>query len=233
MKKTLMIFIIVVSSAFLFGCSEINLTEEEEAAYIEYAVNAVINHDNNYMMKLKKVEPETEPETEWISDDKINNGSSQENGNSSEGNNNTDTEAYSSFTEALGVTGLEANVTDVKECASYPEYGRDELGFSLTAVSGSRLAVVEIEVKNTTASAITLDTREGYSFKGVFNNISRTNAQVTFLDNALNSNTCIIEANQSKTLVLIYELNKEKLPEINKFVLSITHNEHNYNVSIK
>lgn len=230
MKKRALVLIIVLSAFSLCACKRIELDADTEEAYVEYAVNAVINHDKNNMLKLERVDIEPEEETTWVSDDETS--SSGNSTSSSEGDSSVEgTMTYSSFEEALGNNNLSVKTKGIKECASYPESDGENLTFAITASTGSRLVVVELEMTNISADSITLDTN-GYSFKGIINGVVRTNALLAF-DYALNGNAHTIEAGETKKVVLIYELNKDRVTSVDKVVVSVSRNDSTYNVSVK
>ncbi len=230
MKKRALILLIVLSAFSLCACKRIELDASTEEAYIEYAVNAVINHDKNNMNKLERVELETEEESSWISDSES---ESSTNSSTNVGVNDeiSGSIVYSSFEEALGNNGLSVKVKGIKECASYPESTGEELVFAITASAGSRLVVVELSMTNISQNALTLDTN-GYSFKGIINGIVRTNALKAF-DYALNGNSHSLAAGETKDVVLIYELNNERVSTVDKVVVSVIRDDSTYNVSVK
>ncbi len=227
MRKKALIFMVVISAFCLSGCKRIELDDETEDAYVEYAVNAVINHDKNNMLKMERVYMEKEEETVWVSDEDIVDNKVNSEADVSE------QVSYVSFEEALGTDALSVKVNGIKECSMYPENTGEELGFAMTATAGSRLVVLELDITNISQNAVTLDTTNGYSFKGMFNGIVRTNALLTVFDYALNNNSHTFTVGETKRMVLIYELNQERIPEITKFALAVTRNDVTYNVSVK
>lgn len=230
MKKRALLFLVIIGAFCLSGCKRIELDADVEEAYVEYAVNAVINHDKNNMLKMERVPLEKEEETEWISDD---DGS---NNNSSSGSQNNDSVItdmeYVSFEKALGMDALSVKVKGIKECPSYPESNGDELNFVVTASTGTRLAVIEMELTNISGDTVTLDTTKGYSFKGIFNGIVRTNALSAF-DYSLYNSTHEIKAGETIKTALIYELNNERVAEVSKVIISVTRDGSTYNVNVK
>ncbi len=230
MKKRALLLFVIIGAFCLSGCQRIELDDSVEDAYVEYAVNAVINHDKNNMLKMERVVIETEDETEWISDDMMNNDNSQASG--SDSSSLISEMEYVSFEKALGTDALSVKVKGIKECSSYPESTGDELAFVVTASTGSRLVVVEMEITNISGSSVTLDTTNGYSFKGIINGVVRTNALLAF-DYSLNNCTHVINAGDTLKTALIYELNNERVAEVSKVVISVTRDGSTYNVSVK
>ena len=230
MKKRALVLIIVLSAFSLCACKRIELDADTEEAYIEYAVNAVINHDQNNMLKLERVDIEPEEETTWISDEDMSN-SGDSSGSSDVGNSSEGTMSYSGFEDALGNNNLSVKTKGIKECASYPESDGENLAFTITASTGSRLVVVELEVTNISGDSVTLDTN-GYSFKGIINGIVRTNA-LRGLDCALNGNSHTIASGETKMVALVFELNTERVANIEKIVVSVSRDDSTYNVSVK
>ncbi|MBP3339354.1 MAG: hypothetical protein J6L69_08115 [Lachnospiraceae bacterium] len=246
MRKESMIFAIVIEALALIlvvlvliiglpASKRINLDEDTKKAYVEYAVNAVVNHDKNNMLKMERVEIDNEKETIWISDDDIVADGSGDSTDSStkpnQGDSVQDTATYVDFSKALGNDNFSVKLSGIKECKSYPESG-EELAFVITASTGSRLVVAELEMTNTSKNAITLDTTDNYSFKGIINGVVRTNALMA-LDYSLNGSKHSFAAGETKKLALIFELNSERVPEVNKVVVSVTRDDNTYNVNVK
>ncbi len=235
MKRRALICLVVIGVFCLSGCKRIELDESTEEAYVEYAVNAVINHDKNNMLKMEPVKIDTEEETKWISDDDVvgesDSATDNSNGGSISSSGNIDSSMeYVTLEKALGMDSISAKIKGIKECQAYPD--NDELAFTMTATSGSRLVVVEMELTNISGTELTLNTKEGYAFKGIFNGVVRTNALQAF-DYALNGNSHVIASGETKQMVLIYELNSERVTSVDKVVISVTRGDSTYNVSIK
>ena len=241
MKKLALLVVMVIGVCTLSGCKRIELDDATEEAYVEYAVNAVINHDKNNMLKLERVVIENETKAEWIPDSSVSSddGNDGNDGNSSDVIINTgdtvSTETnYVSFEEALGNNSLSVKVKGIKECSSYPDEG-ENLAFVLTASSGSRLVVVEMALTNISDKTVEFDATENFAFKGIFNGVVRTNALGTggLFNYTLNDNVHSIAAGETKDVVLVYEVNSEKIEKIEKIVISVTRDDNKYSVSVK
>ncbi len=236
MRKLALILIMIIGVCCFSGCKRIQLDSETEEAYVEYAVNAVINHDKNNMLKLERVVIEKETEPEWIPDKDVADDTDDKEDSSDIIIDNvgdvSGESSYTSFEEALGNKSLSVKVNGIKECTSYPE-GAETLAFVVTASAGSRLVVLEMSITNVSDKSITLDNTKNISFKGIFNGVVRTNALTKVLNYALNDNVHTISAGESKNVVLIYELNKERVPDVEKIVISVVRDDSKYNVNVK
>lgn len=236
-KKFLFICILLLISLSVCGCESISLTEEEEQIYVDYAVNAVINHDNNYILKLKDVEIESETETFWYSEDGTRKeAESGEEETTVQGNGQeeetTSLNIVTDMNSVLNIQGIDVTYKDFLMCKSYPE--SDEMAFEMNAVEGSNLIIIELNVKNITESDINLDMlSKSIKFKGIFNGQVRTNCQTTLLINAFNTYNGVIAAGETKELVLVFEANEKSISSISTIKLEITNGDLSDTVILK
>ncbi len=238
MKRLALLLVFIISISCVSGCNRISLDTRTEEAYVEYAVNAIINHDKNNMLKLERVDVEMETEKQWISDSTEASTEASSDGDSNPDGTDNDTNiidsdiTYVDLQEALGNDALSVKLNNIKECTSYPEE-TDDFAFVMTASEGSRLVVLEMSITNVSGDAVKLDTIDNFSFKGAFNGVVKTNARTTILDYALNDNVHNITSGQTKDVVLIYELNNERITSIDKIVVSVVRDGVTYNVNVK
>ncbi len=232
-KKYIAIGIIACISVSLYGCDGVNLSEEEEELYVAYASNSVINHDNNYILKLKDAEIETETTTAWHSESE--NITTNQTQKPSSGNSEEETTVIavnSDMNSVIGMPGIDVKFKDFLVTKSYPE--TENVAFVIKAVEGSNLIILRFTVKNTTESDIMADfSSKNIKFKGIFNGQVKSNCQITFLGNAMNTYKENIPAGESKELVLIYEVSSSSLTNISTIKLDVTNGDLSDTIIIK
>ena len=238
MKKNRLLFILItiaISFVCMFGCESVDIPEEDEGVYIAYMVNSVINHDKNYILKLKDVEIETESTTVWHSEDEnVTNQTetSGSNGGSSQEEETTVINVNTDINSIVQIPGIDITYNSYLVCTSYPE--TSDAAFIMKAVNGSSLIVLKFNVANTTSEDINIDfLSEGYKFKGIFNGTVKANCQTTLLDNALNTYNSTIAASSSKELVLVYEVSNSSISSVSTIKVEISKGEKNETIIIE
>lgn len=236
MKKKLMFIFISLMLAMMTGCVEkIELTEEQEAKFIGYAVYSVLEHDNNYMVGLNHVDLEaekpSETPTEPVEDPTNSNG---ENGNSSTGGENGNTATkYVTMESALGTDGLSIDYTGLQVCSSYPETDGEPV-FVIKAYEGKKLVVLKFNVTNKSGADYAIDfVTKDLSFRGVFNKSVKTNAHVTLLPEALNTFKGTIPAGMTVEMILVFEMNETYAANITDITLDVKSDSEVNTVKIK
>lgn len=230
-----MLSVFCVCTAFGFaGCEATELSKEDEALVVEYVANVVINHDNNYIVKMAHREKEEETKRPWIEDDgsiSTEKQTSDENADSNQGADNKEEETTKtpsqnsliSVNEAFGIAGISVESAGYTVGDKYPE-GND--GFSMVATKGYDLLVLKFNVKNSTAENKNLDmTALDYNFRCIVNTDKKLNAQITALVNALNTWNGVIEAGSTKELILVFQVNEEVSKNIESIKLSVIKDE--------
>ncbi|NLL92729.1 MAG: hypothetical protein GX225_01085 [Clostridiales bacterium] len=219
-KRVLICFCVISMMVFATACSSVELTSEEEGLYVDYAVNAVINHDKNYILKLKDVEIESETQTTWNSEG--NSQSTTTSGNPS-GNDPEETTAFPVETDinsVISISGIDISYSGYEIVKSYPK--ENNMAFIMKAVDGSNLVILKFNVTNTSSSDINLDfNKMDIKFKGIFNGQVKSNAQTTFLSNALNTYSGTVPAGSATELVLVYEIKESSLSSVSTIKLDI------------
>lgn len=242
LKSCILIASIIGSAVFANGCVEkITLSEEDRVLVVEGAVNAVLNHDKNYIVKMKDrvVEKET---TTWVSDDgEISAGESekettksQKPGDSSQNHADTETHAGSqtgsSVDDAFGVKGFKIKSSGYEVCDSYP--GNVE-GFSMVATKGNKLIVMKFKVKNISGKSSVLDMLGSENrYRCIINGSYAATAQVTALTDGLNTWSDSILAGKSKDMVLVFQTSEKIASDINSIALSVERDGGTYTASI-
>ncbi len=221
---------------YISGCNKLSYDKADEDKIIEYAVNAVLNHDRNYIVKLaeRETEPATEPTTVWISDDdKEDNNGGASNGNSGNSGNSTGKPQPNivSANEGFGLSGFTVTEAGYEVADRYPE-GND--GFSMVALNKNKLLVLKFVVTNNSGSQAALDMMgKNLSYRCLINEKTGVNVQVTALLNGLNTYKGTFEAGESKEMVLVFQVNEEVSANINNISLYVAKDSKTSVIAIK
>lgn len=215
----------LLSALSFTGCVDIKMDEEQEALVVEYAVNAVINHDKNYIIKMADRKPEPETTTGWVSE-----GDKQETETSGDTSNQSGQSGQNS-----GVNGSTGNTVSVNQAFSFggfnvestgyeivDKYPGNNAGFSMIATKGFDLLVVKFKVTNTAAAEQVLDVvGMDYSYRCNVNGDTKVNAQVTALLNAMNTWNKPIGAGASEEMILVFQVKEEISDNVQNITLSV------------
>lgn len=238
MKKNIrnlafMILASLMPLIYIAGCKKVSYDKADEDKIIEYAVNAVLNHDRNYIVKMpeRKTEPETEPTTVWISDDNQG-GSNGETPNGNSGNSTGKPQpAVVSANEGFGLSGFTVTEAGYEVADRYPA-GND--GFSMVALNKNKLLVLKFNVTNNSNAQAALDMMgKNLSYRCLINNNTGVNVQVTALLNGLNTYNGTFEAGESKEMVLVFQINEEVSANINNISLYVAKDSKTSVIAIK
>lgn len=241
-KKYLPVLLSIILATFT-GCVEaIELDEQQEAKFVGYAVNAVLLHDNNYMIGLNEVELEgdvdtpSEGQTEQLETsnpeqkpDKPTSKPSDDKPSSGVGNAVVSTV---SMEKALGIDGISMTFKDIIVCDSYPK-DNGEPAFVITALPDHKCVVIVFEWKNTTSSDIKLDLKKKYTLKGVFNSSVKVSARETLLLNDINTFDGTIGAGKTNEMVIVYEMSAGNAANIKDAVIEVKTDNGTNTVRIK
>ncbi len=215
----------VVATTVFVGCEGVDMTEEEENLFLSYSVNAVVNHDKNYINKLEYVEIESESTTVWHSEDE-NTGKettkADDSGQGSQGGEEQTTafEVNTDVNTAINISGIDISYNGYIMTKSYP--AKEDNSFIMKSTSGSNLVVMKFKVKNTSSKDINIDIlNSDYRFKGIFNGQVKANCQTTLLDDALNTYAGMIKAGKSKDLVLIFQVSEQSMKNLSTAKLEV------------
>lgn len=231
-KRLFVSSLILIMMMSVYGCGNVELTEEEEQLVVDYSVNAVINHDKNYGLKLMDVEIESETETVWKSEKDTTSSEKNTEGSSNEQDQTTAFAVETDMNTVLRLSGIDVSYKSYKMCETYPE--GESLNFVMNAVDGSNLIVIELNVKNTTDKDIKLDMlNSDIKFKGIFNSQVRANCQTTMLNNAFNTYNGTIKANETKEMVLVFEASRKNLKSVSTIKLEISNGDITETVILK
>lgn len=220
---------VLLPLVYISGCNKITYDNVEEERVIEYAVNVVLNHDRNYIIKLadRETEPETETTTVWISDNGEPNGN---NGNSDNSNGRPQPNKVSA-NEAFELSGFTITEAGYEVKDRYPE-GNE--GFSMVALDKNKLLVIKFNVTNNSGSQAALDMLgKNLSYRCLINESKGVNVQVTALLNALNTYNGTFEAGETREMVLVFQISDEISANINNISLYVAKDSKTGVIAIK
>ncbi len=204
----------ILSVSLLTGCSSgIELSEEENDMVAEYMAAALLKYDSEYEKELIYVEQmEEEEDNQFVSTDDSTEEDGKEqtqNSNGTQTSNKTENSSEKKETSSVSLDKIFDSSTykieyvGMKECTTYKEDGNNY--FVVEAPSGSKLAVAQFKITNTSSKDIKVEFAEKnivYSFLG-------KNPLLTALTGDLQYYNETIPANKSKMAVVLFAVNKD------------------------
>lgn len=204
----------------LAGCSELEYTEEQQDMIADYAAAVVLKHDVNYKENyLAATEEYAETESATFGEETTASGDIT---NPNEENPVNTVATAEQLTQALGINGLSAEYQDYYVTDAYPFENQESALFVMKAVEQSKLLVVKFKLSNPTGQDIAVNMMaEGRRYKGVINDTTKVNAQLSLLLDALNTFEGTISAGTSQEFVLVYQVQIETKEEIKSLIIEI------------
>ena len=207
------IAIAILSISLLTGCSGIELSDEENDMVAEYMAAALLKYDSQYEKELIYIEQIENNDNQFVSVDNItesNNKEELQNNNATQTSNKTGTETSSQKKETASVSlgkifdssSYKIEYVGMKECTTYKEDGNNY--FVVEAPSGSKLAVAQFKITNTSSKDIKVELAGkniSYSFLG-------KKPLLTALTGDLQYYNETISANKSKMAVVLFSISK-------------------------
>ena len=200
--------IIILLMITLTGCGGITLTARENDIISEYAAGVLLKYDKNYGNRLVRIveiesvvaeENETSLTAENVSGINV---TVTEDVVSVEDETTANIEM--SLNDALKIGQLIGNYEGYFITDSYP---KDEVGFSMKAVDGFKLLILEFSLENPTGETITEDIiLKKLSFNIMVNKEIKANSQLTMLLDDLSSFKDEVDPHSIKDLVLIFQV---------------------------
>lgn len=223
-KKYICAGLVLVMAISVTGCVKFETPERSEL-YVEYAANAVLKHDKNYIDRMQVVEVmaqeemTTSKQQTTVSNQETQNGGSASNG---QDDNSNQPIAALSMEQILGLQGITITPVGCETVNSYPDNG-SELGMSMIAVKGYQLMIMKFQVTNVSGSDQNVDIRgKNAVYKGIIDDKVRLNVQVTALLDALNTWNGALAAGETKELVLVFQIHEADAENIGSVKLNVT-----------
>ena len=233
MKKQIIILAgLLLSASIMCGCGSTvpDLTEEESAMITEYATNLIVKHSEISSRELLSAEElevgileeaadrerqirQKEIEQAYLNSLEEEAGKMEEaESDASDGGNSGSSEAamqQKSMAEFLGESSFSIDYVSHKICNSYPDAESDDIFMAMDAAPGKVFCVVSFQVKNQTSQdqeLNMLNKKERFTLR--VDGSQTITAQSTLLMDDLSSYVGTIPANDSRELVLVFEVDE-------------------------
>ncbi len=238
MRRKLISGLCVVFLLALGGCGNTipELTEEEERQIVNYAADIALQYDASYEERLVEISSEDEEIAE------IPLKPTQEPSQGMDPVKDTDTvdvseeknkESYTTMEEFYGIQGVEIQFADAFFTDTYPKEGMSDY-FSLDPAEGKTFLVMQFAVSNRTAEDAEVDFLEQITTLRVsFNGEKMINVLSTMLDNDLSNYSGTVKAGETMELVLLAEVAKESVAEVQTLELTMKNESGSAKISLK
>lgn len=227
--KKSVIVIGLLASALFCGCGNTipEMTQTQQNMITEYAVGTVLKYSASYDDKIickdiETVAGQEESITESKSDDEeataveeidVHENVTQEVILNEEKDVPTvsvnDVSNGMSLSEFLSMDNFEIVFDEVEVCEAYSDAGEDEIAFELKAGVGKSLLVLKYSVTNKAGQEQTFDTLSKNIKAKVAVSGNTKNVLLTMLDNDLLTSDAIMDANETRTFVIVSEIKAE------------------------
>lgn len=221
----------MIAGVLFTGCvSTLEYTEEQQDMIADYAANVVLRHDERYKNNYLETMPETIPTTEapTFGEDTTyptqSGASGQENETKPyQDGTMSDVLGLESLTEAMSIGGLQAEYLDYYVSDCYPFDDPNAL-FVMNAVPDSKLLILKFRLSNPTSGDIAINMMgQNRRFRGIINEVTKTNAQLSLLLDALNTYESTLSAGASEDLVLVFQVSSiESKESVKSLVVEFT-----------
>lgn len=242
-KKLTAVGLVSMMILALTGCGDkVKLTEEQNDLIAEYIAGTMLkySYDNEWdYTKLKVAQNTYVPKgTSSAAQNQKLTGSSNSassmagststtkagnTGNSSAIGNGTasaNTNPLTSMPSSLGLTGVDITY---KGCSVGKSYPIDEFAIAVPALSGYQVAAVEFELKNTTGSAMTLNTSAGSVSMKLTVSGNNVNQYTSLLKNDISGLKNIsLAAGETYTAVAVFQVEESLAAQVSGSTLTIT-----------
>ena len=213
----------------LTGCGMMSLTTKESDMIAEYAAYVLVKHDRNYFPKLKDEVEEETTRANWVTPDVSTVVDQNPTGNTSSSTSETTaTFSSKSMAEAMEVEGFDISYTNYELVKEY----KDDY-FTMPAVEGTKLLVCKFQVTNQSGQESILNILEKQlSFRCMINKEKIVGSQLTMLLNDLSSLKETFAANETKEVLLIFQVSDSYDGNISSLQLTIKNGEESNHYSL-
>lgn len=226
MRKRLVI--LGVLSAVLLsstGCGSqlTQLSDEDESRLVAYCAQVVSKYNKNNNTGLVSIPKKTESSDDGTAssssdDEKKDTADASEAANasstSSESNENQET---GTFTEAIGIGGMQFLYRDARTASGYQQ-GH---AYDLTADQGNELLVVRIKAQNTTKKSLRIDMpSQNMTFQASYGD-QTVESDMTLLMNDLTTYQGTFKAGKGRNMLLLFQFPKGTVKDVNKVQYSV------------
>lgn len=228
--------VLLAGALLLAGCGEemAVLTESEEMIVVNYSAGTLAKHNSYQQEGMSAVYPKEEeeeelsPETEEQDEDK------KEETEDSKGQGEQKKEeketSGTTFTEALAIPGIEFSYKDYSISDNYQQGGY----FSLDAQEGNTYIILNVNMTNTGAEAVSCDLLSKQPiFNLKINEEPGVKNEITMLENDVSTYIGTLEAGQTTAGILLFEVPKTAAENISAIQLTMQMNESTTEIMLK
>ncbi len=232
-KKLVLSVIVLCTCIVTSGCTQvIDLTEDETRLVAEYAADLLLSYDRGYTDRLKEGEEEhleeastqedaqSETTTEVVTEEEATQGSE------SQTTEVTTVQGTSQdIAEIAGVQGTSITYKDYEIVDQYPTGDNANEAVQVDAPEGSRLLVVHFVVKAVSDQPVDVSLMDqSIDYKLLCNDTLAAKPMLTILTNDLATLETTATPGQDSDAVLIFQISKDMVDQLNTMQLHVTFN---------
>jgi len=201
----------------LSGCGGVQLTDKQTSEAAEYMAGLMLKYDKNYTDALvypdETEEPEdtanpvssSNPEQDSSIEESQKPSQSGDKSEQQDGSDTTSAVSEGSFADVLGVSDIKVSFKNVNLTKEYKEKANSS--YVVYPSSGSKLAIVQLTIKNTSAKDKKIFlTERGVDYQLKLSDGTSCSAEITAISNDLNFLNTKIKAGKRKTVLLVFSV---------------------------
>lgn len=234
-KKLVLSVIVLCTCIVTSGCTQvIDLTEDETRLVAEYAADLLLSYDRGYMDRLKEGEEERleEASTQEDAQSKTTTEVVTEEEESTQGSESQTTEVTTvqgtsqDIAEIAGVQGTSITYKDYEIVDQYPTGDNANEAVQVDAPEESRLLVVHFVVKAVSDQPVDVSLMDqSIDYKLLCNDTLAAKPMLTILTNDLATLETTATPGQDSDAVLIFQISKDMVDQLNTMQLHVTFNQ--------
>ncbi len=233
-KKLVLSVIVLCTCIVTSGCTQvIDLTEDETRLVAEYAADLLLSYDRGYTDRLKEGEEEhlEEASTQEDAQSETTTEVVTEEEEATQGNESQTTEvttvqgASQDIAEIAGVQGTSITYKNYEIVDQYPTGDNVNEAVQVDAPEGSRLLVVHFVVKAVSDQPVDVSLMDqSIDYKLLCNDTLAAKPMLTILTNDLATLETTATPGQDSDAVLIFQISKDMVDQLNTMQLHVTFN---------
>lgn len=233
-KKLVLSVIVLCTCIVTSGCTQvIDLTEDETRLVAEYAADLLLSYDRGYNDRLKEGEEEhlEEASTQEDAQSETTTEVVTEEEESTQGSESQTTEVTivqgtsQDIAEIAGVQGTSITYKDYEIVDQYPTGDNANEAVQVDAPEGSRLLVVHFVVKAVSDQPVDVSLMDQpIDYKLLCNDTLAAKPMLTILTNDLTTLETTATPGQDSDAVLIFQISKDMVDQLNTMQLHVTFN---------